>query len=124
VGEACRQRYSAISYTTLRQRRPRRQTVGGTVGAPQQVENLGGLAAMAGASCLFGRLRPCVGLLRRVGLLPDLALDGATWALCAAEPRLLGGLWLLGRGPRPRCWRFRLERRLVLSPLAVITAAT
>jgi hypothetical protein len=50
---------------------------GGAVGALHQVEDLGGLAALAGAGCLLGRLGRLSafgGLLRRAGLLARLGL--------------------------------------------------
>src|ERR1035441_9129465 len=74
---------------------------GGAAGAFQQVENLGGFAALAGASCLLGRLgrlRASVGLLRRGGLVARPGLGRRDVGLLCRGPRLLGGRWLLGRG--------------------------
>ena len=55
---------------------------GGAAGVLQQVEDLGGLAALAGAVAFFlGDLAdfvPLVAFFARLACLPDLALDGAT----------------------------------------------
>jgi hypothetical protein len=74
---------------------------GGAAGALQQVEDLGGLAALAGACCLLGRLgRHCAfgGLLRRVGLVARPGLGRRNVSLLCGDPRLFGALWRLSRG--------------------------
>src|ERR1019366_876790 len=61
----------------------------------------GGLAALAGAGCLLGRLGRLgafVGLLRRAGLLARRGLRRRNVGPLCRGPRLFGGLWLLGRG--------------------------
>src|ERR1039457_7174436 len=67
---------------------------GGAARALQQVEALGGLAALAGARCLLiikrlGRRRAFVGLLRRVGFLARLGPGTPTLCPGCSEPRLL-----------------------------------
>src|ERR1035441_7134560 len=74
---------------------------GGAAGALQQVEDLGGLAALAGAGCLLwrlGRLRAFGSLLRRAGLPARPSLGRRNVGLLCGGPRLFGGLWLRGRG--------------------------
>src|SRR5271157_320492 len=74
---------------------------GGAAGALQQIEDLGGLAALAGAGCLLRRLgRPCAfsSLLRRAGLLARPGLRRRNVGPLCRGPRLFGGRWLRGRG--------------------------
>src|ERR1019366_6805803 len=74
---------------------------GGAARKPQQFEDFGGLAALAGAGCLLGRLGALgafVGLLRRAGLLARRGLRRRNVGPLCRGPRLFGGLWLLGRG--------------------------
>src|ERR1035441_2172921 len=71
-------------------------------GASQQVEDLGGFAALAGTSCLLlgrlGRRRAFVGLLGRGGLLARPGLGQRNVGPVCRGPRHWGGPWLLGRG--------------------------
>jgi hypothetical protein len=46
----------------------------------------------------WANVAPWLAFFAGLAWLPDLALAGATWALVCRERRLLGGLWLLGRG--------------------------
>src|ERR1035437_1266158 len=74
---------------------------GGAAGAPQQVENLGDLAALSGAGCLLGqlgRLRALVGLPRQGGLLTRPGLGRRNVGPVCGDSRLFGGGWRLGRG--------------------------
>src|SRR5579864_3001750 len=87
---------------------------GGAVGAPPQVENRGGLATLAGASCLLGRLgqrRALVGLLRRVGLVARPGLGRRNVGPCVPRTAAFGRALAARPGQRPRCRRFRLECR-------------
>ena len=73
---------------------------GGAAGAFQQVEDLGGLAALAGAGCLWATgptSRLCWPSSPGWPALPTwpwTAQRGPVWG----DTRLFGGLWLLGRG--------------------------
>src|ERR1039458_1987454 len=71
-------------------------------GAPQQVEDLGGVAPLAGAACLLlgrlGRRRAFVSLLRRADLLARPRPGHRNVGLLCRGPRLFGWGWLLGRG--------------------------
>src|ERR1039457_4301945 len=74
---------------------------GGAAGALQQVKDLGGLAALAGAGCRLGRLGRLgafVSFLRRAGLLARRGLRRRNVGPLCRGPRLFGGLWLRGRG--------------------------
>src|SRR5260370_16238171 len=74
---------------------------GGAAGVLQQVEYLGGLAALAGAGCLLGRLgrpRAFGSPLRRAGLPARPSVVRRNVSLLCGGPRLFGRLWLLGRG--------------------------
>jgi len=79
----------------------------GATGALQKIEGLGGLAALVGACRLLLVRRGGFGFLfDGVALWRELALDGATLALCAADTRLLVEL---SRGSALTCCPFRLE---------------
>src|ERR1035437_3434006 len=85
---------------------------GGASRTLQQVEDLGRLAALAGAGRLLlrrlGRICAFARFLRRAAPLARLGLGRRNVALLCRGPRLFGGLWLLGRGTGLRvgglCW--------------------
>jgi len=88
---------------------------GGAAGAPQQVEDLGGLAARPGAGCFLGRLGrrgACVGLLGRGG---HVGRPGRgrrhVWPVWG-NVRLFVGRWLPRPRHRPRHSPFLLACRL------------
>src|ERR1017187_7265543 len=77
---------------------------GGASGAFQQVEDLGGFAALTSAGCLLrgglGRRGGFVSFLSGGGLLARPRLGRGNVGLRCRGPRLLGGGWRLGRGTR------------------------
>src|ERR1019366_8882020 len=79
---------------------------GGAAGTLQHVDDLGGLTALVGDWADFA---PLVAFFAGLALLPDLALDGATWAFCAAARGFLAGA--ARPGQRLGCCRFLLECR-------------
>ena len=54
---------------------------------------------------------PLLAFFAGVAFFPDLALDGATWALCAATRGLVAGFGCSAGAPASAVWRFLLGYR-------------